>query len=110
MKCEYCGIENNTDETNCSSCGATLKIEKKEAVTFDINLNVQEPEVQVEEEYKNKWVSLALCVFLGVLGIHKFYEGKVGMGFVYMFTYGLFTIGVIVDFFIILFKPTRYKV
>ena len=34
----------------------------------------------IEEEgffMKSKWVSFFLCLFLGVLGIHKFYEGKV---------------------------------
>ncbi len=59
---------------------------------------------------KSKWVALALCFFLGVLGIHKFYEGKVGMGILYLFTGGLFAIGVIVDFIMLLFKPNPYYV
>lgn len=47
---------------------------------------------------KSKWVALLLCFFLGVLGAHKFYEGKIGMGVLYIFTGGLLGIGVIVDF------------
>ena len=59
---------------------------------------------------KNKWVALLLCFFLGILGAHKFYEGKIGMGVLYIFTVGLFGIGVIIDFFAILFKPNPYYV
>ena len=57
---------------------------------------------------KNKWVAVALCFFLGVFGAHKFYEGKIGMGILYLFTCGLFGIGTIIDFFVLLFKPNPY--
>lgn len=59
---------------------------------------------------KNKWVALILCIFLGFFGAHKFYEGKVGMGIVYMFTGGLFLVGVIIDIIAILGKPNPYYV
>lgn len=42
-------------------------------------------------------VDLLLCLFLGIFGVHKFYRGKIGMGILYIFTCGLFGIGVIVD-------------
>lgn len=38
-----------------------------------------------------------LCLLTGYLGVHKFVEGKVGMGLLYLFTGGLFCIGWIVD-------------
>ncbi|KAF0092575.1 MAG: TM2 domain-containing protein [Fusobacteria bacterium] len=57
---------------------------------------------------KNKWVSFFLCLFLGVFGIHKFYEGRMLLGIVYLFTMGLFGIGVIIDLVILLFKPNPY--
>ncbi|MEG0034469.1 MAG: NINE protein [Bacilli bacterium] len=47
---------------------------------------------------KSRLVDLILCWFLGVFGAHKFYEGKIGMGILYIFTLGLFGIGCIVDF------------
>ena len=56
----------------------------------------------------SKPVALILCLFAGYLGAHKFYEGKIGLGILYLFTLGLFFIGVIVDFFVILFKPDPY--
>lgn len=38
-----------------------------------------------------------LCLFLGFLGVHKFYENKIGMGILYLLTGGLFGIGWLVD-------------
>jgi hypothetical protein len=38
-----------------------------------------------------------LCLFFGGLGIHKFYEKKIVLGILYLFTFGLFGIGWLVD-------------
>jgi restriction system protein len=57
---------------------------------------------------KSKWVSFFLCLFLGVLGIHKFYEGRILLGILYLFTGGLLVIGVIVDLIVLFFKPNPY--
>ncbi len=56
----------------------------------------------------NKWISLLLCFFVGYLGIHKFYEGRILLGIVYLCTGGIFMIGVIVDLIFLLFKPNPY--
>ena len=57
---------------------------------------------------KNKWVSFFLCLFLGVLGVHKFYERRILLGLLYLFTGGLFGVGVVVDLVILFFKPNPY--
>lgn len=46
---------------------------------------------------KNKWVAFFLCLFLGFLGAHRFYEGKIVTGILYLCTLGLCGIGVLVD-------------
>lgn len=46
---------------------------------------------------KSKKTALLLCVFLGWIGIHYFYVGRIGMGILYLFTFGLGSIGWIVD-------------
>lgn len=46
---------------------------------------------------KSKWKTLALCLFWGHLGAHKFYEGKILLGITYLFTIGLFGFGIMHD-------------
>lgn len=46
---------------------------------------------------KGRLVALLLCIFLGGLGIHRFYVGKVGTGILWLLTGGVFGIGYIVD-------------
>ena len=50
---------------------------------------------------KSTAVTYVLWFFLGVLGIHQFYMGKIGRGLLYLFTAGVFGIMVIVDLFTI---------
>ena len=57
---------------------------------------------------KNKWVSFFLCLFLGVFGAHKFYEGRVLLGILYICTGGLFGIGIIIDLIVLFFKSNPY--
>lgn len=49
-----------------------------------------------------RWLLAVVCFFFGVLGIHRFIVGKIGTGILYLFTAGLFGIGVIVDFVMLL--------
>jgi TM2 domain-containing membrane protein YozV len=46
---------------------------------------------------KNKAVALFLCVFLGFLGAHHFYVGRIGTGLLYACTFGFFMFGWAVD-------------
>lgn len=43
------------------------------------------------------WTDFIICLFGGLLGIHKFREHKIGLGIIYLLTLGLFGIGWIVD-------------
>lgn len=58
---------------------------------------------------KNWVVVLLLCIFLGELGIHRFYVGKIGTGVIYLFTGGLFGIGWVVDLILIIVGKFKDK-
>ena len=46
---------------------------------------------------KSKTIALILCIFLGYLGAHYFYVGRIGRGLVALFTLDFFFIGWIID-------------
>ena len=58
---------------------------------------------QQSQKSSSSWVvTLILCLFLGGLGIHRFYVGKIGTGIVQLLTFGGFGIWVFIDFIMIL--------
>ena len=61
----------------------------------------------VEEDKKSAIIELVLCIFLGSMGAHKFYRKKIGLGVLYLFTFGLFYIGTFVDLVSIIIRLVR---
>lgn len=111
--CQHCGQKIPKDAVICTYCGRQveeLKNSQSQVIINNTNTNVNKNINQGYGKTKNKWVALLLCIFLGFLGAHKFYEGKILLGIVYLFTCGLFGIGLIADFFSLLFKPNPYCV
>ncbi len=58
---------------------------------------------------KSKATAALLCFFLGTLGVHRFYMGKIGTGLLWLLTFGVFGIGTAVDFILILCGRARDK-
>lgn len=116
--CQFCGSEIDKACVVCPKCGKQVEVLKSEQVpppqvvinntNTNQNANTAYANPYVYGKMKNKWVAFCLCLFLGFLGAHKFYEGKTGMGILYLFTAGLCCIGVFVDLIAILAKPTYY--
>lgn len=61
---------------------------------------------------KSKWVAFFLALFLGGIGAHKFYEGKIILGIIYLvFCWtGVSAFIAFIETIIILFKPNPYYV
>lgn len=121
--CKHCGQKIPEDAVICTQCGRQVE-ELRQAAPVQaqpqiiINNDNTNTNTNTNNNYgavprgreKNKWVALLLCLFLGGIGAHKFYEGKIVMGIIYLFTAGLFGIGVLVDFISLLFKKNPYYV
>lgn len=45
--------------------------------------------------------TLLLAIFAGFLGAHRFYVGKAGTGILYLFTFGFFGFGWVLDIFMV---------
>lgn len=58
---------------------------------------------------KNRTVDLLLCIFLGGLGVHRFYEGKIGTGILWLISGGLFGVGWLVDLILIIVGNAKDK-
>lgn len=114
--CSHCGSVIDADCVICPKCGKQVGQVKTEAPNIVINNSNSNVNTNVNSvngaggRAKNKWVSLLLCLFLGVFGGHKFYEGRIGAGILYLLTAGLLGIGVLIDFIAILLKPNPYYV
>ena len=115
--CKYCGEKIPEDAIICTHCGRQveqIKNEQPQVIINNSNSNINNNTNRNKASYhggaKNKSVALRLCLFLGFFGIHKFYEGKILLGIVYLCTFGLFGIGWFVDCISLLFKPNPYYV
>lgn len=97
-RCWHCGAEIPEDAVICTACGRQTQTVMKDVGTG------------YGRRMCSKWVAFFLCLMLGVFGAHKFYEEKTGMGVLYLFTAGLFLVGVIADMVSILTKPDPYYI
>jgi restriction system protein len=118
--CKFCGEKIHNEAVICNKCGRQVEnvYNNQPAVpnpTFNnmVNVNVA-PQYYANPimpgKQMDKWVAFFLCLFLGFFGAHKFYEGRVGLGLLYLFTAGLFMFGWFIDLIIILSKPNPYYI
>ncbi|MCB1081031.1 MAG: TM2 domain-containing protein [Simkaniaceae bacterium] len=63
----------------------------------------------MERSPKNYILSLLLCFFLGTLGIHRFYVGKIGTGILMILTLGGLYIWQLIDLILIIVGQFRDK-
>ena len=112
--CRHCGGKIPADAVLCTLCGRQVEEIRRESAAPQViinntnennNVNQNMNNVVAAMHTRNKWAAFLLCFFLGYLGAHKFYEGKTGMGVLYLLTFGLLGIGWVIDCIALLFKP-----
>lgn len=89
MYCTKCGAQIDDAAVVCPQCGcATQNYRPNSAYWSNRQANVSP---------KSRLAALLLCIFLGTLGVHRFYVGKIGTGVLWLFTLGCFGIGWLID-------------
>jgi TM2 domain-containing membrane protein YozV len=91
MFCSNCGKEIEDGSEFCPNCGNSFK-------EGSVKKCIQEDKNKSE----SSWIAtLLLCIFLGNIGVHRFYTGNIGTGLLMLFTCGGCGVWTIVDLIII---------
>lgn len=85
--CQNCGVETNPQAEICTKCGVRLTGSAGEG--------------------KDWLITLLLAIFVGWLGVHRFYTGHIAFGLIQFFTLGVCGIWTLID--IILIAVGSYK-
>ncbi len=116
--CSECGQKVLKKAIICPHCGCQIGTPREERVAPIVinntnqnsntnnNISTHVPGTKL----KDKWISFFLCLFLGWIGAHKFYEEKFGAGILYAVTFGLFGFGWVFNTLALLGKPNPYYV
>lgn len=115
--CKFCAARIPSDAVICTACGRQVEQlaqqTQQPVIINNTNTNVNNNNnnnAVSGPKPRNKWTAFILCLLLGYLGVHKFYEGRILSGLLYLFTGGLFGIGWLLDTLILLFKPNPYYI
>ena len=112
-KCEYCGSLVPDDKNKCDACGAwcAQEVEKTAPIPSSAPIVPQPPvdnaknNIGTASDGKfisnkgvlNSLVIFLVCFFFGMLGLHRFIQGKIFTGILWLITLGLLGIGYFAD-------------
>lgn len=71
--------------------------------------SMEEKNLEEQVSEKNRLATLLFCLFLGSLGIHRFYVGKVGTGILMLITLGGLGVWTMIDLIMIVVGSFKDK-
>lgn len=96
MFCNHCGKQIPDNSSVCSFCGTPITQAAPQVMFVNQSMPVTSSNIPAVSD--KEWLTaLLLEIFLGSFGIHRFYVGKGGTGILWLFSFGLFGIGWLVD-------------
>ena len=101
----------NSNEKYCKDCGKIIHINAEICPSCGVR-QMAAPQVPalVTSEVNSVWIiTLVLCFFGGFLGLHNFYNRKIGYGIFQILTFGGFGIWVLVDLIMIVTSNFKNK-
>lgn len=99
--CTGCGCDPLGESKHCQDCGADTTLNQKMCTSCGCELKT------INTEGSDWLTTLLLAIFLGSLGVHRFYTGHIGIGIVQLLTLGGCGIWALVD--LIMIATQKYK-
>ena len=87
MYCQNCGKELSDQASFCPSCGQPMKTAA----------NATGAHAGKSVSPHSRLAAILMCFFVGAIGVHRFYVGKIGTGIAMIFTLGGLGIWALVD-------------
>lgn len=111
-KCPQCGAPADSTASNCKYCGEKFNFQPAPEPVYVAPQPAYIPQQEVPNNgyqngyqldpginpswpMKSKTVAGLLGIFLGTLGVHKFYMGRIGWGIVYLLFFWTYIPGII---------------
>jgi TM2 domain-containing membrane protein YozV len=101
IMCVACGVPPKSGKKFCQNCGAQTNPVAEMCIKCGVRLATG------RGEGKDWLTTLLLCIFLGYLGIHRFYTGHTAIGVVQLLTLGGCGIWTLID--LIMIVTGSYK-
>ena len=91
VMCVACGVPPKSGKKFCQNCGAETNLATEVCTKCGVRLATG------TGEGKEWLTTLLLCIFLGGIGIHRFYTGHTGIGVIQLLTLGGCGIWTLID-------------
>jgi len=101
VMCVACGVPPYNGKKFCQNCGAETNPVAEMCIKCGVRLSAG------AGENKDWLTALLLCIFLGYLGIHRFYTGHIVIGIIQLLTLGGCGIWALID--LIMIVTNSYK-